>query len=127
VFQSFGSSHDRDIPKRLGSLFLDDAPHFGHLVGAVDVATQENEDLLACRLGLPCGEKTIWFLGLSRTDESEVETSGLALVKHGDGSFSRVGRFYVGPAFMNAEPTAVQQELMDRWGDDYAVTTISII
>ncbi|KAG4436783.1 hypothetical protein IFR05_007717 [Cadophora sp. M221] len=129
AFGNFGPLHKREMPERLGSLVLDDAPHFGHLVG--DTTDEENEDLLACRLGLPCGENMVCFLGLARKDESGVETSGLALVRRGDGKFERVGIFYAGATFMNREPDrepdTVQQGLMDRWGDDYVINTMSIV
>jgi hypothetical protein len=67
-------------------------------------------------------------LGLSKHEDLNYESSGLVLAKRADGLFGRIGvfRIYVGDEWSNYG-TAERDELRSSWGDDYVVTTITIV
>jgi hypothetical protein len=70
----------------------------------------------------------IWFLGLSKHADINYESSGLALAKRADGLFERVGLFRIDDGEDWLEyGTAELDELRSSWGDDYVVTTVTIV
>jgi hypothetical protein len=78
-------------------------------------------------LGVPPHETTIWFLGLASTETDEREISGLVLWKNGDGTFSRTGHFRLRHDPFYGTPTTAAQLYYDHWGNDYVITTITIV
>lgn len=77
---------------------------------------------------LPIKSTGIWCLGLSRHADLNYESSGLALAKRADGLFERIGLFqiYVGDNWHDYGAVE-QHELRTSWGDDYVVTTVTIV
>ncbi|CAI9629179.1 unnamed protein product [Alternaria burnsii] len=70
----------------------------------------------------------VWFLGLSKHPDLNYEPGGLALAKRGDGLFERIGVFqmYVGEDWLEYGTTE-RNELRSSWGDDYVITTVTIV
>jgi hypothetical protein len=70
----------------------------------------------------------VWCLGLSKHADLNYEFSGLTLAKRADGLFERIGVFqiYVGDDWLKYG-AAEKHELRASWGDDYVVTTVTIV
>ncbi|CAN9134573.1 unnamed protein product [Alternaria alternata] len=70
----------------------------------------------------------VWFLGLSKSKDFTYESIGLVLAKRADGLFERVGMFRIDDGEDWLEyGTAELDELRSSWGDDYVVTTVTIV
>ena len=72
-------------------------------------------------LGIP-NREPLFFLGLSMRPRDHAETSGLVLLKIGDGRYERIGVFSID----NHLETFRDRCAISHWGDDYEVKTISI-
>lgn len=119
---------DREVKEMLAQRFSD-SKSIGVLF--LDQRSQLHADELttlhggAAQLIEPTG---VWFLGLSKHVDLTYEYSGLALAKRGDGLFERIGVFqmYVGEDWLEYGTTE-RNELRSSWGDDYVITTVTIV
>lgn len=70
----------------------------------------------------------VWCLGLSKHADLNYEFSGLTLAKRAYGLFERIGVFqiYVGDDWLEYG-AAEKHELRASWGDDYVITTVTIV
>jgi hypothetical protein len=119
---------DREVKEMLAQR-CSDSKSIGVLF--LDQRSQRHADELTALHGgaAPLIEPTgVWFLGLSKHVDLTYEYSGLALAKRADGLFERIGIFeiYVGDRWLKYG-TAERDELRSSWGDDYVVTTVTIV
>ncbi|USP76920.1 HET-domain-containing protein [Curvularia clavata] len=138
-FAPFGCVHSGELKIRAPLKFLSDREAEemlmpgGRFTGWIkrDWRSKHHTDELSALRGGTAShiEPTgVWCLGLSKSTHLTYESSGLALEKRADGLFERIGIFQIHKVdTWVGVRTAEQDELWASWGDDYVVTTVTIV